>query len=87
MALDTGKLIRRSHMTVVPMTAEVVARVEKLGCNEPTLLTFQNRRGKEIGEQTVKVNQDYKINDRSTKEVDSTGNHGMIEDNAKDDCD
>ncbi len=61
MALDSGKLIRWSHMTVVPMTAEVIARVDKLRCNEPALLTFQNRRGKEIGEQKVTVNSNYEI--------------------------
>jgi hypothetical protein len=40
MALDTGKLIRWLRITVVPMTAEVIARVEKLGGDEPALLTF-----------------------------------------------
>jgi hypothetical protein len=53
MALDTGKLIRRSHARVIPMTAEIIARVNYLGRGEPSLLTFQNRRGEDIGERTV----------------------------------
>jgi hypothetical protein len=53
LALDTGKLIRRSHARVIPMTAEIIARVNHLGRGETSLLTFQNRRGEDIGERTV----------------------------------
>ena len=53
MALDTRKLIRRSHARVIPMTAEIIARVNYLGRGEASLLTFQNRRGEDIGERTV----------------------------------
>ena len=53
LALDTGKLIRRSHVKVIPMTDEVIARVNYLGRGEKSLLTFQNRRGEDIGERTV----------------------------------
>ena len=41
MALDTGKLIRRSHAKVIPMTAEIIARVNYLRRGESSLLTFQ----------------------------------------------
>ena len=59
MALDTGKLIRRSHAKVIPMTAKVIARVNYLGQGEKSLLTFQNRRGEDIGERTLnQVNAD-----------------------------
>jgi len=50
LALDTGKLLRRSHVKVVTMTAEVIARVNHLGHDKTSLLTFQNRSGEEIGE-------------------------------------
>ena len=44
MSLDTGKLLRPSHVEVVTMTEEVIGHEEK------SLLTFQNRKGEEIGE-------------------------------------
>ena len=53
MALDTGKLIRRLHAKVIPMTAEVIAWVNYLGRGEKSPLTFQNRHGEDIGERTV----------------------------------
>ena len=43
MALETGKLIRRSHAKVIPMTAKIIVRVNYLGQGENSLLTFQNR--------------------------------------------
>ena len=53
MALNTGKLIRRLHAKVILMTAKVIAWVNYLGRGKKTLLTFQNRRGEDIGERTV----------------------------------
>jgi len=50
MALDTGQLIRRSQYRVIPVTAEVRARVEQLGANEPRHLTKYNRHGEIIGD-------------------------------------
>ena len=35
------------------MTAEIIARVNHLGHGETFLLTFQNRRGENIGERTI----------------------------------
>ena len=49
LALDNGKLLCRSHVKVVTMTAEVIARVNHLGRTKTSLLTFQNRSGEEIG--------------------------------------
>ncbi len=40
MGLGTGKLIRRSHARVIPMTAEIIAWVNHLGRGEKSLLTF-----------------------------------------------
>ena len=45
LALDTRKLLRRSHVKVVTMTAEVIAQVNHLGRDKTSLLTFQNRSG------------------------------------------
>ena len=42
MALDTGKLIRRAHAKIVPMTTEVIARVNNLGRDESMLFNFAN---------------------------------------------
>ena len=53
MALDTGKLIRRAHAKVIPMTTEVITWVNHLGRNESPLFTFTNRRGEEVGERTL----------------------------------
>ena len=50
MALDTGKVIRRSQWTVHPVTAEVKRRVEQLGCDQPNVMTWYNRHGEVIGD-------------------------------------
>ena len=42
LALNTGKLLRRSHVKLVTMTAEVIAQVNHLGRDKTSLLTFQN---------------------------------------------
>ena len=53
LALDSGKLIRQAHAKVIPMTVEVITRVNHLGRDESTLFTFTNRRGEEVGERTL----------------------------------
>ena len=51
MALDTGKIIRRTHWTVHPVTDLVRRRVEELGSDEPRLLmTWFDRHGRKIGD-------------------------------------
>ena len=50
MALDTGKVIRRSQWTVHPVTAEVKRRVEQLGNDQPSVMTWYNRQGEVIGD-------------------------------------
>ena len=50
MALDTGKIINRAQFTEIPMTAEVIKRVNELGSGEPELLTWTNRHGENIGD-------------------------------------
>ena len=41
MALNTGKLIRRSHAKVILMTAKVIAWVNYLRQGKKSLLTFK----------------------------------------------
>ena len=53
MALDSGKLVRKAHCKEIPMTQEVIDRVNYLGRGEKSLLTFTNKRGEEIGEKNV----------------------------------
>ena len=53
MALDSGKLVRKAHCKEIPMTQEVIDRVNYLGRGEKSLLTFTNKRGEEIGERSV----------------------------------
>jgi hypothetical protein len=50
MALDTGKLIRRSQWTIHPVIAEVKRRFEMLGNNQPVMMTWCNRHGEVIGD-------------------------------------
>jgi hypothetical protein len=50
MALDTGKIINRAQFTEIPMTEEVIRRVNELGSGEPELLTWLNRHGENIGD-------------------------------------
>ena len=86
LALDTGKLIRRSHVKVIPMTAEVIARVNHLGRGEKSLLTFQNKRGEDIGERTVNrvdvVESDVQLIERDMKghEYDAANNLDVVDD-------
>jgi len=53
MALDTGKLVCKAHCKVIPMTQEVIDRVNYLGRGEKSLLIFHNKCGEEIGERSI----------------------------------
>ncbi len=50
LALDTGHTIVRHQWVVLPMTPAVIARVNLLRKAEPSLLTFTDRHGWEIGD-------------------------------------
>ena len=50
MALDTGKKITRHSWDVIPMPELVIARVNKLGSDQPEMLTFTDRHGNAIGD-------------------------------------
>ncbi len=49
-ALDTGHSITRHQWVFLPMPPDVIARVNLFGKNEPSILTFTNRHGREIGD-------------------------------------
>jgi hypothetical protein len=50
-ALDTtGHTITRYQWVLLPMPPAVIARVNLFGENEPSILAFTNRHGREIGD-------------------------------------
>ncbi len=50
LALDTGHTITRHQWVVLPIPPAVIARVNLLGRAEPSILTFTDRHGREIGD-------------------------------------
>jgi len=54
-ALDTGHTITLHQWVFLPMLPTVIARVNLFGKDEPSILTFTDRHGREIGDHT----QDY----------------------------
>ncbi len=50
LVLDTGHIITRHQWVVLPMPPAVIARVNLLGRAEPSILTFTDRHGREIGD-------------------------------------
>jgi hypothetical protein len=50
LALDTGHTIVRHQWVVLPMPPAIIARVTVLGKSEPSILTFTDRHGCEIGD-------------------------------------
>ena len=49
LALDSGQTIVRHQWVVLPVTPAVIDRVNLLGINDPSILTFTNRHGQNIG--------------------------------------
>jgi hypothetical protein len=54
-ALDTGHTITRHQWVLLPVPPAVIARVNLFGKDEPSILTFTNWHGREIGDHS----QDY----------------------------
>jgi hypothetical protein len=50
LALDTGHTINRYQWVLLPMPPAVITRVNLLGKYEPSILTFTNWHGREIGD-------------------------------------
>ncbi len=50
LALDSGQTIVRHQWVVLPVPPAVIDHVNLLGINEPSILTFTNRYGQDIGD-------------------------------------
>jgi hypothetical protein len=50
LALDTGATMIRHQWVVLPMPTSVIDRVNFIGQREPSILTFTNQHGQDIGE-------------------------------------
>ncbi len=50
LALDSGQTIVRHQLVVLPVPPAVIDRVNLLGINESSILTFTNRHGQDIGD-------------------------------------
>ncbi len=50
LALDTGHTITQHQWVLLPMPPAVIARVNLFGKTEPSILTFTNQHGREIGD-------------------------------------
>jgi hypothetical protein len=50
LALDSGQTIVRHQWVVLPVLPAVIDCVNLLGINEPSILTFTNRQGQDIGD-------------------------------------
>ncbi len=50
LVLDSGQTIVRHQWVVLPVPPAVIDRVNLLGINEPSILTFTNRHGQDIGD-------------------------------------
>ncbi len=50
LALDTGHTINRYQWVLLPMPPAVIARVDLCGKNDPSILTFTDWHGREIGD-------------------------------------
>jgi hypothetical protein len=50
LVLDSGQTIVRHQWVVLPVLPAVIDRVNVLGINEPSILTFINRHGQDIGD-------------------------------------
>jgi hypothetical protein len=72
LALDTGHTIVRHQWVVLPMPPAVIARVNLLGKAEPSVFTFTDRHGREIG--------DYNKDPELVEEDDAPVTRDFIED-------
>jgi hypothetical protein len=61
LALDTGHTINRYQWVLLPMPSTVIARVNLFGKDEPSILTFTDRHGREIGDHPPSENDDDSV--------------------------
>jgi hypothetical protein len=73
MALDTGAKITRFQWTELPMPKTVIDRVNQIGKDEPSIFTFTNRHGEEIGDTTQDFDPGEDIDDITGVDSEITG--------------
>jgi hypothetical protein len=73
MALDTGRVIKRYSWTQIPLPQLVLDKVDSWAANQPSLLTFCDRKGWTIGDSN-QITGVYRA-EQSTQVVDLTPNH------------
>ena len=56
LTLDTGKLVVRNRWKELPMTSDVIDRVNLLGRSERSMLVFKDRLGRVVGDYTPTKN-------------------------------
>jgi hypothetical protein len=80
LALETGATVIRHQWVVLPMPSSVIDCVNFIGRCEPSILTFTNRHGQDIGENPQDTDLDG--NEYSESIVaDPTGNTGVFDGN------
>ncbi len=80
LALDTGATVIRHQWVVSPMPSSVIDRVNFFGRREPSILTFTNRHGQDIGENPQDTDLDGN-EDLESIVADPTVNTGVFDDN------
>jgi hypothetical protein len=80
LALDTGATMIRHQWVVLPMPSSVIDCVNFIGWREPSILTFTNRHGQDIGENPQDTGLDG-IEDLESVVADPTGNTGVFDGN------
>ena len=84
--LTTGKVIVRRSLDVIPMSDGVILRVNKLGADQPQLLTFYDQLNQEIrDEDATELREDIPAEDMlgviETNELQAQENTVEVEDN------
>ena len=89
MSLTSGSRIRRNHWTKIPMSSEVIARVNVIGVRQkmPTKITYANRYGHEIEGTIDELGHDSSDDDSSYSALESDDNSDSGNDSYESDDD
>jgi hypothetical protein len=80
LALDTNSNVIRHRWVVLPMPSSVIDHVNFIDWREPSILTFTNRHGQDIGENPQDTDLDGN-EDIESVVADPTGNTGVFDGN------
>jgi hypothetical protein len=83
LALDTGAAVIRHQWVVLPMLSSVIDRVNFIGWREPSILTFTNQHGQDIGDNPQDADLDGNENLESiiAHPTGNTGVYPVVDDN------